>query len=145
MSDDLTPTEERIIQLVSDGFKDREIADRASLTERNVKYHLNRIYSKLEIEDPDGKTVNRRVVLARWWWSREGRPTIPESPRAAQLLVTLEEMSTVLAHTDERLKLIETLLQGALRNTRHTTVKVERALIEVHALVEGVELVSEAA
>lgn len=147
VNDNFTVSEEKIIQLVADGFTDREIGERADMTASAVKFHLGNIYRKLNIFEPTPKTpvVNKRVALVRWWWSWEGRPNVAEITRAEVLLERMEEVTTVLCETDKRLRMVETLLTGALQNTRHTTVKIERALAEVHALVEGVEAVSEAA
>ena len=45
----LTPEEQQILELVSQGRNNREIAEMVSLTETTVKAHVNTLYGKLEI------------------------------------------------------------------------------------------------
>ena len=51
----LTPTERRIVDLVREGYSNREIADAKSVSVRTVEGHLYRIFAKLG--------VNRREDL----------------------------------------------------------------------------------
>jgi two-component system nitrate/nitrite response regulator NarL len=45
----LTPTEQQIASLVSEGLSNKEIATRQDVTERTVKAHLGSIYRKLDV------------------------------------------------------------------------------------------------
>ena len=54
----LTPREIEIVRMVSDGLRNREIADRLCINEGTVKVHLHNIYEKLK--------VNSRLQLARY-------------------------------------------------------------------------------
>lgn len=47
----LTPREEEILGLLSEGLENREIAERLSVTEKTVKNHLTRIYEKLRVKN----------------------------------------------------------------------------------------------
>ena len=46
----LTPHEERILDLIGDGYTNRQIAERISLSEKTVKNYVSQIYSKLHVE-----------------------------------------------------------------------------------------------
>lgn len=56
-SESLTPREIELVRLVSDGLKNREIAQKLAIQEGTVKVYLNTIYKKL--------AVNGRVELTR--------------------------------------------------------------------------------
>jgi DNA-binding NarL/FixJ family response regulator len=56
----LSRRELEVLQLVAEGFSDREIAGRLFITERTVRYHLTSIFSKL---GADNRT--QAVALAR--------------------------------------------------------------------------------
>lgn len=45
----LTPRETEIVQMVSAGLRNKEIANRLSITEGTVKIHLHSIYEKLQV------------------------------------------------------------------------------------------------
>jgi DNA-binding NarL/FixJ family response regulator len=45
----LTPRELEIVRLASEGLRNREIAERLSITEGTVKIHLHNIYEKLDV------------------------------------------------------------------------------------------------
>jgi DNA-binding CsgD family transcriptional regulator len=62
-SADLTPTEERIAQLVATGLTNREVADRAFISPKTVEANLARIYDKLG--------VHSRAELGRAMSERE--------------------------------------------------------------------------
>ncbi len=47
----LTPREGEIVELVTQGFRNREIADKLSISEQTVKNHLQNIYDKLGVSD----------------------------------------------------------------------------------------------
>jgi len=54
----LTPRELEIVRLAAEGLRNKEIADRLTITEGTVKIHLHNIYEKLDI--------NRRAELVRF-------------------------------------------------------------------------------
>lgn len=54
----LTPRELELVQLVTSGLRNREIAERLSITEGTVKIHLHNIYEKL------GVTGRGQLILA---------------------------------------------------------------------------------
>lgn len=47
----LTPKESQIVELVVEGFKNREIASRLFLSEQTIKSHLGRIFKKLQVRN----------------------------------------------------------------------------------------------
>lgn len=47
----LTPREQRVLEALAEGKRNKEIADLLSITETTVKSHLNRAYHKLRVED----------------------------------------------------------------------------------------------
>jgi DNA-binding NarL/FixJ family response regulator len=55
--------EQRVIQLVAEGMKNREVADAIGTTEHVVKNYLRVIYDKLGLWN--------RVELALWYESRQ--------------------------------------------------------------------------
>ena len=55
--------EQRVIQLVAQGLKNREVADAIGTTEHVVKNYLRAIYDKLGLWN--------RVELALWYVSRQ--------------------------------------------------------------------------
>jgi len=59
----LTPRERDIIGLVSQGLKNREIADRLSITPGTVKVHLMHIFEKTGAEDRFSLALNARWLL----------------------------------------------------------------------------------
>lgn len=69
----LTPTETRVVELLASGARNKEIADRLTVSEATVKNHLHNIYVKL-------KLASRRELLH--WYQRGGRRTgDPGQPR----------------------------------------------------------------
>ena len=58
-----TATESRVIELVAQGFKNREVAQELGTTEFMVKNHLRAIYDKLGLWN--------RVELALWYEARK--------------------------------------------------------------------------
>jgi len=56
-------TESRVIELVAQGFKNREVAQELGTTEFMVKNHLRAIYDKLGLWN--------RVELALWYEARK--------------------------------------------------------------------------
>ena len=59
---ELTPRELETLALVAEGHSNAAIAERLVLTKRAVEKHVNAIFSKLELGDPDH--VSRRVTAA---------------------------------------------------------------------------------
>lgn len=47
----LTPREREVVQLLIQGLRNRDIADRLFLSEQTVKNHLNSIFGKLQVSD----------------------------------------------------------------------------------------------
>ena len=45
----LTPTEDRILESIAEGFTNRQIADRIHLSEKTVKNYVSSILKKLEV------------------------------------------------------------------------------------------------
>jgi DNA-binding NarL/FixJ family response regulator len=58
----------RVIELVAQGLKNKEIAKELRISEHVVRNHLGKIYDKIG--------VSNRVELALWYWARmqEGKP-----------------------------------------------------------------------
>ncbi len=48
---ELTPREREIVQLIAEGLKNRQIADRVLISEATVRHHLTSIFAKLEVSD----------------------------------------------------------------------------------------------
>jgi DNA-binding NarL/FixJ family response regulator len=61
--------EQRVIQLVAQGLKNREVADQIGTTEHVVKNYLRVIYDTLGLWN--------RVELALWYESRQIQPSLP--------------------------------------------------------------------
>ena len=47
----LTPQERRIVGMISQGMRNREIADRLCLCEQTIKSHVSKIYRKLKVSN----------------------------------------------------------------------------------------------
>ena len=60
---ELTPTEERVAELVADGATNQEVASALFLSLKTVEWNLSRIYRKLG--------VRSRTEMARWLNARE--------------------------------------------------------------------------
>jgi DNA-binding NarL/FixJ family response regulator len=60
--------EQRVIQLVAQGLKNREVAEEIGTTEHVVKNYLRVIYDKLGLWN--------RVELALWYESRRSEPAL---------------------------------------------------------------------
>jgi DNA-binding NarL/FixJ family response regulator len=60
--------EQRVIQLVAQGLKNKEVADAIGTTEHVVKNYLRVIYDKLGLWN--------RVELALWYESRRTEPVL---------------------------------------------------------------------
>ncbi len=78
---ELTPRERRIIDLISKGYTNSNIAKALYIDIRTVQHHINNIYSKLK-EDPDFNIGHPRVSAARIYLETTGELLtcgIPES------------------------------------------------------------------
>jgi DNA-binding NarL/FixJ family response regulator len=53
----LTPRELEVLQLLPQGYTNRQIAERLMITETTVKNHLTTIYSKLGVKGRAGATA----------------------------------------------------------------------------------------
>jgi DNA-binding NarL/FixJ family response regulator len=63
----LTLAEDRVVEILASGARNKEIADRLNISESTVKNHLHNIYVKLK--------VSSRRELLRWYEAnRRGRP-----------------------------------------------------------------------
>jgi DNA-binding NarL/FixJ family response regulator len=60
--EELTPRELETLALVAEGRSNADIAEALVLTKRAVEKHVNAIFAKLELGDPDH--VSRRVKAA---------------------------------------------------------------------------------
>jgi DNA-binding CsgD family transcriptional regulator len=69
-TDALTPTEERVAELVADGQTNKEVAQALFLSEKTVEANLTRIYRKLGVRSRTG-------LAARLASSRGGEPATP--------------------------------------------------------------------
>lgn len=63
----LTPREQEIAQLVSEGLTTKQIAERAFITENTVKQHLKRVFAKTD--------VRNRAELVQLIWAASGVPS----------------------------------------------------------------------
>jgi DNA-binding CsgD family transcriptional regulator len=61
-ADDLTPAERRVAELVAEGLRNREVAERLFLTEKTVEFHLRNVFRKLGIRSR--AELARRAVKA---------------------------------------------------------------------------------
>jgi DNA-binding NarL/FixJ family response regulator len=68
---ELTPRERRIIDLISKGFTNSNIAKALYIDIRTVQHHINNIYSKLK-EEPEFNTGHPRVSAARIYLETTG-------------------------------------------------------------------------
>lgn len=55
-----SPAEDRVFALVADGFTNRKIAEDLMVTEKTVKFHLNRIFKKTGVK-------NRAELIVLYW------------------------------------------------------------------------------
>jgi DNA-binding NarL/FixJ family response regulator len=63
------PREKRVIELVAQGLKNKEVADEIGTTEHVVKNYLRVIYDKLGLWN--------RVELALWYEARQFEQALP--------------------------------------------------------------------
>jgi DNA-binding NarL/FixJ family response regulator len=74
----LTAREREIIALIAAAYTNAAIAERLGITTRGVERHVNAIFSKLGLCDPE--RTNRRVAAAMAFLAAEGR--LPDGPDA---------------------------------------------------------------
>jgi DNA-binding NarL/FixJ family response regulator len=55
---ELTPTEVKVVQLVSQGMSNREIADKLNVSQRTIESHVSNMLNKTNLHN--------RTELARW-------------------------------------------------------------------------------
>lgn len=58
--DELTPAEDRVLDLLASGVNNTEISRRLTISEKTVRNHINHIFSKLAVQDR-----SEAIVLAR--------------------------------------------------------------------------------
>jgi ATP/maltotriose-dependent transcriptional regulator MalT len=77
----LTESEGRVLELMSSGLRNADIASRLCLSPATVKTHVNRIFRKLEVTDRVGAVLCYRDQVGNLpnTASRQGRPTSPTS------------------------------------------------------------------
>jgi len=62
-TEDLTPSELRVIELIGEGMSNREIAERLGVVEKTVKNHITAILAKMGLR--------RRTQVTAWVASRK--------------------------------------------------------------------------
>lgn len=62
-TEDLTPSELRVVELIGEGLSNREIAERLSIAEKTVKNHITSLLAKMGLQ--------RRTQVAAWVASRK--------------------------------------------------------------------------
>jgi DNA-binding NarL/FixJ family response regulator len=65
--EDLSPREHEILELLADGFPNKEIADRVGLTDGTVRWHLRHVYHKLHVR-------SRTEAALKFRSARQGSP-----------------------------------------------------------------------
>ena len=106
----LTAREREIMNLISQGLTNRDIAERFVLSEKTVKNHVNRIYSKLGASQPRAghRAVARHRPLARsishWGLGPNWAPRTPadEPPDSRADACPAVASSTAIGLTDAR-------------------------------------------
>lgn len=61
----LTAMEERVLELIADGLRNREIARRTCLSEKAVEKHISRLFAKLGLDSQKDPAIDRRVTAAK--------------------------------------------------------------------------------
>lgn len=62
-TEDLTPSELRVVELIGEGLSNREIAERLSIAEKTVKNHITSLLAKMGLQ--------RRTQVAAWVAARK--------------------------------------------------------------------------
>ena len=65
-TEDLTPSELRVVGLIGEGLSNREIAERLSIAEKTVKNHITSLLAKMGLQ--------RRTQVAAWAASKKSQP-----------------------------------------------------------------------
>jgi DNA-binding NarL/FixJ family response regulator len=60
----LTPTEQRVLDLISSGWRNREIARRLGRSEKAIENHIGRLFAKLGLNARLHPDIDRRVTAA---------------------------------------------------------------------------------
>ena len=68
MIHDLTMTEIHVLNLISEGYTNKAIANFMFVSEKTVEHHANNMYSKLEI--PNDR--HKRVMAMRYYLTYKG-------------------------------------------------------------------------
>lgn len=71
---DLTPREEEVIELMAQGYSNKEISIKLNITMGTLSSHRTHIYQKMNLyaDTPaDMNTLPVRAVL--WWLKKQGR------------------------------------------------------------------------
>lgn len=56
---EMSPRQVEIVELIADGFQDRDIAERLGVSPRTVDSHLQRLYQRYDLH-------SRAAVVAKW-------------------------------------------------------------------------------
>jgi DNA-binding CsgD family transcriptional regulator len=75
-SDGLTPTEQRVADLVAQGRSNKEVAAELFVSVRTVEANLTRVYAKLGIRSPSELAATRQAS--------DGRSRLPAPPPASR-------------------------------------------------------------
>jgi DNA-binding NarL/FixJ family response regulator len=59
----LTPREREILAMIAEGRSNRAIADALVVTKRAVEGHINAIFAKLDLGDPEDVSLRVRATL----------------------------------------------------------------------------------
>jgi DNA-binding NarL/FixJ family response regulator len=62
--EELSPREREILELLADGFPNKEIADRLGLTDGTVRWHLRHVYNKLHVRSRTEAALKYRSAKA---------------------------------------------------------------------------------
>ena len=72
-TEDLTPSEVRVVDLIGEGLSNREIAERLSIAEKTVKNHITSLLAKMGLQ--------RRTQVAAWVAARKHHAWAQDSQR----------------------------------------------------------------
>ena len=72
-TEDLTPSEMRVVDLIGEGLSNREIAERLSIAEKTVKNHITSLLAKMGLQ--------RRTQVAAWVAARRHHAWAQDTPR----------------------------------------------------------------
>ena len=68
MIEDLTPTELKVLEIISEGYNNERASELLYINTKTLEHHANSIYSKLEIP----KDRNKRVMATRYYLTYKG-------------------------------------------------------------------------